>query len=299
MRIVSLLPSATEIVFALGAGDDLVGVTFECDYPPEVRGKRIVSTSTLPEGLSAAEIDAVVAERTAAGEDMYRLDEGALAALDADLALTQDLCAVCSVDVSQVRHALDFLGSSANVVNLNPRTLPEVLDSIRTIGAAIGRTSEAERLVAELSERLDAIRDAVAGRRRVPTLVLEWTDPPYAPGHWIPDMVTAAGGDCVLGRSGERSLRTDWDSVASADAEVAIAAPCGFDLAESAALATDVAGREVLPDGLPVWAVDANALFVRPGPRLVDGVDVLATILHPEAVGAPDASCARLVPSEA
>lgn len=295
MRIVSLLPSATEIVFALGAGDDLVGVTVECDYPPEARGKRIVSTSTLPEGLSAAEIDAVVADRVSAGEDVYRLDEGALADLDADLVLTQDLCSVCSVDVSQVRHALDFLGSSADVVNVDPRTLPAVFESIRAIGAAIGRTPQAERLVGELSERLDAIRDTVAGHRRVPTLVLEWTDPPYAPGHWIPDMVTAAGGDCVLGRSGDRSLRTDWDAVASASAEVAIAAPCGFDLADSAALATDVVGRGVLPAELPVWAVDANALFVRPGPRLVDGVAVLATILHPDAVGAPDAGHARLV----
>lgn len=295
MRIVSLLPSATEIVFALGAGDDLVGVTVECDYPPEARGKRIVSTSTLPDGLSAAEIDAVVAQRKASGEDVYRLDEGALADLEADLVLTQDLCSVCSVDVSQVRHALDFLGSSADVVNVDPSTLPAVFESIRTIGAAIGRTSQAERLVAELSQRLDAIRDTVAGRRRVSTLVLEWTDPPYGPGHWIPDMVTAAGGDCVLGRSGDRSLRTDWDTVASASAEVAIAAPCGFDLADSAALATDIVGRGVLPADLPVWAVDANALFVRPGPRLIDGVEVLATILHPEAVGAPDASRAREV----
>ncbi len=147
----------------------------------------------------------------------------------------------------------------------------------------------------ELTERLDAIRDTVAGRRRVPTLVLEWTDPPYAPGHWIPDMVTAAGGDCVLGRSGERSLRTDWDAVASSGAEVVVAAPCGFDLDDSAALAADVVGSGVLPAALPVWAVDANALFVRPGPRLVDGVEALATILHPEVVGAPDPSRARTV----
>ncbi|GAA5113406.1 cobalamin-binding protein [Haloechinothrix salitolerans] len=291
----SLLPSATEIVFALGAGDDLVGVTVECDYPAEARGKRIVSTSTLPGGLSAAEIDAVVAERKAAGEDVYRLDEDALADLDADLVLTQDLCSVCSVDISQVRHALDFLGSSADVVNVDPRTLPEVFDSIRTIGTALGRTSQSERLVAELSERLEAIRDTVAGRRRVPTLVLEWTDPPYAPGHWIPDMVTAAGGNCVLGRSGERSMRTDWDTVASSGAEVTIAAPCGFDLADSAALASDVVGKDVLPSGVPVWAVDANALFVRPGPRVVDGVEVLATILHSEVVGVPDPSRTRAV----
>ncbi|MPY96570.1 MAG: ABC transporter substrate-binding protein [Actinophytocola sp.] len=295
MRIVSLLPSATEIVFALGAGDDLVGVTVECDYPPEARDRRIVSTSTLPDGLSAAEIDAVVAQRTAAGEDVYRLDQDALADLDADLVLTQDLCAVCSVDVSRVRHALDFLGSSADVVNVDPRTLPEVFESIRAIGTAIGRTSQAERLVRELTERLDAIHDTVAGRRRVPTLVLEWTDPPYAPGHWIPDMVTAAGGDCVLGRAGERSLRTDWDAVATSGAAVVVAAPCGFDLADSAALAADVVDREVLGAGLPVWAVDANAFFVRPGPRLVDGVAVLATILHSEVVGAPDPSHARAV----
>jgi len=295
MRIVSLLPSATEIVFALGAGDDLVGVTVECDYPAEARGRRIVSTSTMPEGLDAAGIDALVAERKAAGEDVYRLDEGALAELDADLVLTQDLCSVCSVDVTQVRQALDFLGSSAEVLNVDPRTLPEVFDSVRTIGAAIGRSPEAERLVSELSERLDVTGDKVADRRRVPALVLEWTDPPYAPGHWIPDMITAAGGECVLGRSGEHSLRSDWATVAGSGAEVAISAPCGFDLPGSAALAADVLDRELLPAGLPMWAVDANALFVRPGPRLVGGVETLAAILHPEVFGEPDAGRARAV----
>lgn len=288
MRIVSLLPSATEIVFALGAGDDLVGVTVECDYPAAARDRRVVSASTLPEGLGPAGIDAVVAARKAAGVDMYRLDEGALGELDADLVITQDLCAVCAADVTQVRQALRHLGSRAEVLTVDPHTLSDVLDSLLLIGDAIGQPTRARRLVAALSARLDAIRDEIADRRRIPTLILEWTDPPFAPGHWIPDMVATAGGDCVMGRSGDASFRTDWDAVTRADAEVVVSAPCGFDLPGSERLATDLRGLAVLPAGLPVWAVDADSLFVRPGPRLVDGVETLASILHPEVFGPPD-----------
>jgi iron complex transport system substrate-binding protein len=271
-----LLPSATELLFAVGAGDDVVGVTFECDYPPAARSRSIVSDSALPAGLSAAEIDAVVAERLAAGADLYRLHEQALADLAPDLVVTQDLCAVCAVDVSVVDEALDYLGCTADVLTLDPRTLDEVIDSIGIVGDAVDRSAESGALQRNLHDRLDAVRAAVAGRPTVAALVLEWTDPPFAPGHWVPDMVAAAGGQCVLGKSGQRSYRTDWESVRTAGAEVVIAAPCGYDLAESARLAA-----RMPPLDVPVWAVDANASFARPGPRLVDGVEALAAILHP------------------
>ena len=281
MRIVSLLPSATEILFAVGAGEQVVGVTFECDHPAEARTRRIVSTSALPEGLAPAAIDAAVAERMAAGEDLYRLDAGALADLDADLVVTQDLCAVCAVDVAVVDDALAYLGCRAEVLTLDPMTLDEVLASVETVGKATGTELVASALVRSLRERLYAVRAAVAGRAPVPVMVLEWTDPPFTPGHWVPDMVTAAGGVPLLGAGGGRSVRTSWPDVLAAGPAVVVAAPCGFGLADSVRLAEEVADR--LPRDVPLWAVDANASFARPGPRLVDGVEALAALLHPDA----------------
>ena len=295
MRIVSLLPSTTEVLFAVGAGDDVVGVTFECDHPPEARTRRIVSTSALPEGLTAAEIDRMVSARMRAGEDLYHLDEGALAGLDADLVVTQDLCAVCAVDVSVVDDALAHLGCRADVLTIDPHTLDEVLDSVLTLGCSIGRADAAELLVGELRARLAAVDGAVAGMRRPRTLVLEWTDPPFAPGHWVPEMVDRAGGLGVLGAAGEKSFRTTWDAVAAAEPQVVVVAPCGYHLDGAADLAADVVRRDVLPTGIPVWAVDANASFARPGPRLVDGIEALGAILHPDALGAPAAAMARRI----
>ena len=295
MRIVSLLPSTTEILFAVGAGDDVVGVTFECDYPAGARTRRIVSTSALPDGLTAPEIDRLVSERMRAGEDLYHLDEGALADLDTDLVVTQDLCAVCAVDVSVVDDALAHLGCRADVLTVDPHTLDEVLESVLTLGASTGRADAAEELVAGLRARLAALDAAVAGMRRPRTLVLEWTQPPFAPGHWVPEMVDRAGGFGVLGAAGDKSFRTTWDAVAAASPEVVVAAPCGYHLDGAADLAADLVARDVLPTGIPVWAVDANASFARPGPRLVDGIEALAGILHPEAVGAPTAAMARRI----
>src|SRR4051812_21471829 len=225
MRIVSLLPSTTEVLFAVGAGDDVVGVTFECDYPPEARSRRIVSTSALPEGLTAAEIDRVVTERMRAGEDLYHLDEGALADLDADLVVTQDLCAVCAVDVSVVDDALAHLGCRADVLTIDPHTLDEVLDSVLALGRSSGREPTAEQLVGGLRQRLQRVGAAVAGRPRPRVVVLEWTDPPFAPGHWVPEMVERAGGSSVLGEPGEKSFRTTWEAVANAQPEVVVVAP--------------------------------------------------------------------------
>lgn len=293
MRIVSLLPSTTEILFDIGAGEDVVGVTFECDHPAEARTRTIVSTSAIPEGLGATEIDAFVAEAMRRGEDLYHLDAGALSGLDADLVVTQDLCAVCAVDVSVVDDALAHLGCTADVLTVDPHTLEEVLGSVTTLGRATSREDAAAALVASLRARLDDVVRRVAGLDRPRTLVLEWTDPPFAPGHWVPEMVDRAGGAPVLGTAGEKSFRVDWDRVATARPEVVVCAPCGYDLDGSTALAEELLAAEVLPDGVPVWAVDANASFARPGPRLVDGVEALASVLHPGTFGAPDTGMAR------
>ena len=283
MRIVSLLPSTTEILFDIGAGDHVVGVTFECDHPVEARSRTIVSTSAMPEDLAPAEIDAFVAEAMRNGTDLYHLDAGALSGLDADLVVTQDLCAVCAVDVSVVDDALAHLGCTAVVVTIDPHTLVEVLTSIGTLGKVTGTEQRAAELVASLRARLDEVVRRTAHRPRPRTLVLEWTDPPFAPGHWVPEMVSLAGGESVLGTAGEKSYRIGWDDVREARPDVVVCAPCGYGLEQSATLARTVVDAGVLPDA-PVWAVDANASFARPGPRLVDGVEALAGIVHPDAV---------------
>ena len=294
MRIVSLLPSTTEILFEIGAGNDVVGVTFECDHPAEARQRTIVSTSAMPEGLDPAGIDAFVTAAMRAGEDLYHLDEGALAGLDADLVVTQDLCAVCAVDVSVVDDALAHLGCSAEVLTIDPHTLGEVLDSVLTLGSATGQEGAATRLVASLRDRLDRVADQVA-RRTTPrprVLLLEWTDPPFAPGHWVPEMITAAGGVPTIGAVGEKSVRVTWEQALAGGPELVVCAPCGYDLNGSSALGEELIASGVLPPGLPVWAVDANASFARPGPRLVDGVEHLASILADEH---PPPGAARLL----
>jgi iron complex transport system substrate-binding protein len=291
VRIVSLLPSTTEILFAIGAGPDVVGVTFECDFPAEARTRRIVSTSAMPEGLAPAEIDAFVTSAMARGEDLYHLDEGALAVLDADLVVTQDLCAVCAVDVSVVDDALAHLGCTAEVLTIDPHTLEEVFGSIVALGAATGHVPEATELVDSLRTRLDAVRARVAGLPRPRVMLLEWTDPPFAPGHWVPEMVAAAGGEPLLGRAGATSERVTWEAVHAAGPEVVVVAPCGYDLAGATNLADELVASGVLPAGVPVHPVDANASWARPGTRLVDGIEELATLLHPvgrdAAVGGP------------
>jgi iron complex transport system substrate-binding protein len=280
VRIVSLLPSTTEILFAIGAGDDVVGVTFECDYPPEARERRIVSTSAMPEGLAPAEIDAYVVGALARGEDLYHLSEDALAGLDADLVVTQDLCAVCAVDVSVVDDALAHLGCTAEVLTIDPHTLDEVFASIETLGKATGHKPEAAALVADQLERLARVRARVAGLPRPRVMLLEWTDPPYAPGHWVPEMIEAAGGEPLLGSAGAKSVRVTWDAVHAAGPDVVVAAPCGYDLAGARRLADELVASGSLPAGVPVHAVDANAAWARPGTRLVDGVEELAALLH-------------------
>jgi iron complex transport system substrate-binding protein len=292
VRIVSLLPSTTEILFAIGAGGDVVGVTFECDFPAAARTKPVVSSTTLPAGLSPAAIDAEVRARLAAGQDLYRLDEGALRALAPDLLVTQDLCAVCAVDVRTVDAAMTHLGCDGRVLTIDPMTFVDVLDSIRLIGAATGRDAPAERLHTELCDRLDRVAEAVADRPRPRVTVLEWTDPPFTAGHWVPDMVAAAGATAALGAAGQRSATVDWEQIVGSDPDLVVVAPCGFRLPEARDLARGLVDRGRLPPRVPVWAVDADAAFVRPGPRLVDGVEALAAIFHPDAWPArPDLAC--------
>jgi iron complex transport system substrate-binding protein len=295
VRVVSLLPSATEIVFALGCGDDLVGVTFECDHPSEARTRRVVSTSALPEGLTPAEIDAVVAERIAAGEDLYRLDEHALTELDIDVVLTQDLCAVCAVDVDTVGDALEYLGCSAEVVTLDPRSLDEVIASIITVGDTLDVVARAAVVADALGARLDDVGRTIAGARRRRVLALEWTDPAFTAGHWLPDLVAAGGGDPVLAHPGADSQRVGWDAVRAAPAEVVLVAPCGYHLDRAEELAAHLVGADRVPPGAEVWAVDADSHFVRPGPRVVDGVETVAQILHPDRCGDPPPDRARRV----
>jgi len=281
VRIVSLLPSATEIVYALGLGDQLVGVSFECDEPASARiDKTVVVGGRDTSGMSPAAIDAYVRAQLAAGQDLYTLHADALAGLDPGLILTQDLCRVCALPAGHVADALDFLGCTADVVSLDPRTLDDVLATILTVGERAGARPAAERLVSALRERLRAVADLVAGRRRPSVAVIEWTDPPFTAGHWVPDLVTAAGGRPVAARPGGRSEQTTWSQIAAAQPELVVAAPCGFHL-DAATAQAELVARE-LP-GLPVWAIDADGLIVRPGPRLIDGVEALAAILHPDA----------------
>lgn len=296
VRIVSLLPSTTEILFGLGVGDEVVGVTFECDFPAAARERRIVSTSAMPEGLGPREIDDFVAAAVARGEDLYHLRADALAELDPDLVVTQDLCAVCAIDVTLVDDALAYLGCRAEVATFDPHTIDEVLESVLGLGRRLGREDAARTWVSDLRERLAAVSAAVEGAARPRVLVLEWTDPPYAPGHWIPEMVRLAGGDPVLGTPGDRSRRVTWEQVVESAPDTVICAPCGYGLDGAAVQAEAIAARF---GGQPIWAVDANASFARPGPRIVDGVEALAGILHPDLAGTPDPTAARpVVPAE-
>jgi iron complex transport system substrate-binding protein len=287
VRLVSLLPSATEIVYALGLGDDLAGVTFECDEPPSARAeKTIVVGGRDTTGMTPGQIDRYVRDQLAAGADLYTLHARALAELAPDLILTQDLCRVCALPSGHVNEALDYLGCQADVLSLDPHSLADVLESILAVGARTGATDRAVVLVGELRQRLADIAGRVAGLPRPRVAVVEWTDPPFTAGHWVPDLVTAAGGEPVAGRPGQRSVQTTWAEIAGANPDLVLVAPCGFGLAGAVEQAKDVA--QALP-GPPVWAIDANAIVVRPGPRLVSGVEAIASMLHPAAVPKPAA----------
>jgi iron complex transport system substrate-binding protein len=293
MRLVSLLPSATEIVYALGLGDQLVGVTFECDEPPAARAEKTVVVGGLDTtGMTPREIDDYVHGQLATDGNLYTLHEQALAELRPDLILTQDLCRVCALPSGQVEAALDYLDCRSQVLTLDPRTLDEVLTSILTVGQATGVPGQAEDLVAGLRERLAQVAARVAGRPRPRVAVIEWVDPPFTGGHWVPDLVTAAGGTPVAAHPGAPSVATTWPDIAAAAPDLAVVAPCGYHLAGAAGQAH--AAAAALP-GVTVWAIDGDAIVVRPGPRLVTGVEALAAILHPGAAApAPPGTTRRI-----
>jgi iron complex transport system substrate-binding protein len=242
--------------------------------------------------MTPAAIVAYVRDQVAAGKDLYTLDAGALAALDPDLILTQDLCRVCAMPAGHVQEALGHLGCAADVLTLDPHSLDDVLQTILAVGRHTGAGPRADDLVAVLRERLASVADRVSGRRQPAVTILEWTDPPFIAGHWVPDLVTAAGGRPVAACPGGRSSQVGWEAIAAAEPEVLVVAPCGFGLDAAARQAESVARR--LP-GVPVWAIDANALVVRPGPRLIDGVEALAALLHPGAAAAVPAGRTRRV----
>ena len=295
MRLVSLLPSATEIVYSLGLGDDLVGVTFECDEPPSARSdKEVVVGGRDTSGMTPADIDRYVRDQLANGEDLYTLHADALARLRPDLILTQDLCRVCALPSGHVSEALDYLGCRADVLSLDPYTLDEVLGTILAVGERTGAADRAERVVASLRSRLARLAARVAGRPRPRVALVEWVDPPFAAGHWLPDLVTAAGGEPVAARPGQRSAELTWPEIAAAGPDLVIVAPCGYHLAGAVGQAAAVTAA--LP-GVPVWAIDGDSLVVRPGPRLVDGAEAIAAILHPDAVPAPPGGTIALVPA--
>jgi iron complex transport system substrate-binding protein len=284
VRLVSLLPSATEIVYSLGLGEDLVGVTFECDEPPAARTeKTVVVGGRDTRGMTPGEIDSYVRAQLAAGADLYTLHAQALADLRPDLILTQDLCRVCALPSGHVEDALGYLGCRADVLSLDPHTLDDVLGSILAVGRRTGVSERATRLVGDLRARLARVAAAVAGRRRPKVAVIEWVDPPFTAGHWIPDLVSAAGGRPVVARPGAPSVPASWAAIAAAAPDVVVVAPCGYHLPgviEQARAAVQALS------GTPVWAIDADGIVVRPGPRLVDGVEAMAAIFHPDAVPA-------------
>lgn len=288
MRIASLVPSSTEMLFSLGLGDRVVAVTHECDYPPAAAGRPHLTRSVIPEGLSAPEIDRAVRERTSAGRALYELDEPLLERLGVDLIVTQAVCEVCAVSYDDVVAAAGRLPSRPRVISLDPSTLGEVLADLPRLARAAEADAAGQALADAAAERIAAVERAVDGAARPRVAALEWLDPLFAGGHWVPEMIAIAGGRDVLGRPGERSRTLGWDEVEASAPEIVMSMPCGYGTAR-AAEETLTARERLAALGARVVAVDASAYFSRPGPRLVDGIELLAHVLHPERVPAPPA----------
>ena len=287
MQICSFLPSATEILFALGLGESVAGVTFECDYPPEAARKPIVVNTLIHGGLTPQEIDDTVRRQAAAGASLYFVDLAQLTALQPDVVVTQDLCNVCAIGELDLAKAISQLRSRPKVVSLSPHTLGQVLDDIETVGSAVGRLQEAQTLVQQLRSRIEQVKAGALPSPAPRVLCLEWLAPFYQGGHWIPEMVSLAGGIPVLASPGEKSVRLAWEQVLAADPEVLILMPCGFHLAETIAQYEALALPEQWPSlsavrNNRVYAVDGTAYFSRPGPRLVTGLEILRAILSRE-----------------
>jgi iron complex transport system substrate-binding protein len=294
MKILSLLPSATEIVYALGLEDQLVGVTCECDFPPEAATKPVMSRTVLPldDATPPAEVDRLVTEQVDEGAPLYEIDSEAVGRAQPDLILAQDLCRVCAVPSGQVEDALATMGCRADVLSLDPSTLEDILDGIAEVGRRAGRDADADELVAGLRARVATVEAATRDLPRPATLTLEWLDPPFAGGHWVPEMVERAGGRALGADVGEPSRRLDWDEVGAARPEVIVFIPCGYGLDQALEQAHELITRPEVaasPAGRAgrVLAADASSYFSRPGPRVVSGLEALAWALHPEALPPP------------
>ena len=282
MRIVSLVPSATETLFALGLGSDVIAVTHECDYPAAALELPKITRDVLPTGLSAGEIDAAVKERTLAGLSIYELDADLLRDLRPDLIVTQQLCSVCAVSYDDVRAVAEDIDTHPNVISLDPHTIGEVLGDVRTLAQATDRKDEAVELIREASSRIDKVRVPVRGVRRPRVAALEWLDPPFAAGHWTPQLIDYAGGEDALGFAGEKSEEHTWDEVGASQPDIVVVMPCGYD-AEIAHREAEMHRDQLAAVGAgEVVAVDASAYFSRPGPRIIAGLELLAHIIHPE-----------------
>jgi iron complex transport system substrate-binding protein len=280
-RIVSFLPAGTEMVHALGAGGELVGRSHECDYPESVVDLPVVSRPALDlDDASPGAIDRAVAERMDSGDTLYRIDEVLLRDLHPDVILTQNLCRVCAPSGDELTRAVRKFDLLPEILFLTPRTVAEIEGNILAVGEAIGRVREAANLVYSNRERLAKLRKKVAGVPTRRVVFLEWTDPLFCGGHWVPEMITLAGGEDPLGRAGEDSVRMDWKDVLSAKPEMIIVSPCGYRLERS----VELARKMPRVPGVQMYAVDANAYFARPGPRVIEGVELLAHLFHPDLV---------------
>jgi iron complex transport system substrate-binding protein len=282
MRIVSLVPHATELLFALGLGPQVAAVTHECDFPREALQRPKATRDVLPAGLSAGEIDAAVRERTLEGEAIYALDRDALAKLAPDLIVTQELCPVCAVSYDEVAALAKELPSRPQVIALDPKTLGETLGDVRTLAQSTDSRDRGVELIAEAAGRIDRVKLAVRGQRRVRVAALEWLDPVYVAGHWTPQMIELAGGEDVLGLPGEHSQVFSWEQVAAGQPEVVVVMPCGYDAERAREEALEHVEELSALGARRIVAVNASAYFSRPGPRLIDGLELLGHILHPE-----------------
>jgi iron complex transport system substrate-binding protein len=282
MRIASLVPSATETLFALGLGPEVVGVTHECDYPPEAAELPHLTRTVIPPGLTTAEIDAEVRERTERGEHLYELDHEQLIDLEPDLIVTQALCHVCAVSIDDVRALAEEMPSQPRVLSLDPRTVGEVLADVRRLAEATDDEGAADALIDGAADRIEIVRALTADAPVRTVVALEWLAPPYVGGHWIPQLIEIAGGFDPLGHPGEPSRVATWDEIAAAKPDVVVVMPCGFGVQQATDEALDHHPRLSALGAKRIVAVDASSYFSRPSPRLVDGLEIISHAIHPE-----------------
>lgn len=301
MRICSLVPAATEVLFALGLGDSVVGITHECDWPPEAAGRpRATATLVQTGDLGSAQIDRAVAQAAGNGDPLYAIEDQVWADIQADVVVTQELCEVCALPAGEVAEAVRARPLDVEVLDYSPSTLDGILDAVAGLGSHLGAEGAADEVTSGMRGRLERISRALAGVESSPRVfVTEWLEPPYSAGHWVPDVVAVAGGTDVAGMSGEPSHRMRWTDVAALEPDVVVLAPCGFDLDRTLSevvpldLSAHLLGTAARQESR-VFALDANATLSRPGPRVVDGAEVLAHLLHPDAYPDPGVPWSRI-----